>query len=239
MGPTFRSGPTHARPTPTMSSGDEPRTAEGRLRRGETERSVSNPPDHDPVGPPGSAPAPGWQGHHETPPGWPGRRETPPGRPFPAGLLARYTRRGTDPGQLPPPGRGTGRLALALGALALITSVFVIGGVVGVAAIVVGMRARAHARRNRGGGVRSSGGSRGGDAAGAGGGTGTVGLALGALSLLIAFTVASGMWVFYDRHGDDLHDYQECRRGARSAQELDDCSRRFNDAVRTDPTSNG
>ncbi|WP_083473834.1 hypothetical protein [Frankia sp. R43] len=169
---------------------------------------MSERPDHDPASAPGSGPR--WAGHHETQPAYPGR------------LTARFIRRGEATGQASPPGRRAGQVAVALGALALVTSLAVVGGVVGIAAIVVGMRARAEARRG-----------------GAGGGAGTVGLALGALSLLIAFTIASGMWVFYERHGDDLHQYQECRRVARSDAELEDCSRRFSDAVRTDPTSKG
>ncbi|OAA18814.1 hypothetical protein UG55_109917 [Frankia sp. EI5c] len=168
-------------------------------------------PTPHPTPRPAGYPTPEAGGHHETP-------RAPTGWRTGSGAW----RGGSPAAQAPSAGRRAGRLAVFLGGLALVTSIAVIGGLIGVAAIVAGMRARRFARR--------------GDA---GGGTGTAGVALGALSLLIAFTVTSGMWVLYERHGDDLHDYQECRRGARSVQELDDCSRRFNEAVRTDPTSKG
>ncbi|WP_198145390.1 hypothetical protein [Frankia sp. EAN1pec] len=145
-----------------------------------------------------------------------------PAGPFADRLAARYGRGAGRPGREPVPGRRTGRISLTLGVVALVTSIAVVGGAVGIAAIVTGMRARAHARRG-----------------GTGGGMGTAGLALGALSLLVAVTVAGGTWAFYERHGDDLHRYQECRREARSPQALDECSRRFSEALRTEPTSNG
>ena len=122
------------------------------------------------------------------------------------------------PRPLPSQGRRTGRLALVLGIISLFTSLAVVGAAVGIAAIVVGIRARARARRGDG----------------SGGGTGTAGLIMGVLSLLVAFTVASGTWVFYERHGDALNEYQECRREATSDDELAECSRRFNEAVRNE-----
>lgn len=162
---------------------------------------VSNRPEDDPAGSARSTPAEADHNEARSP-------------------LARFT------GGLGQPraasGQRLGRLALFLGALAVVTSIAIVGGVIGVAAIAVGIRARGRARRGEGGG-----------------GTGTAGLALGALSLLIAFTVASGMWVFYQRHGDDLKRLQDCQRDARSAAAREDCSRRFSEAFRTDPASNG
>ncbi len=107
-----------------------------------------------------------------------------------------------------------GGLALALGLLGVATCWIGIGGLAGIAAVVVGMFGRSRARRM----------------GGAGGGVATAGLALGVLSTLIALLLVGGTWTFYERHGDDLRRYQDCRRD--TSQDPAVCQQRFDEVIK-------
>jgi hypothetical protein len=91
-----------------------------------------------------------------------------------------------------------------------------VGGLLGVAAIVFGVRGRSLARR----GIATN------------PGVATVGMLAGVLALLTALAVVGGTWTFFERYGDDYQNFQDCRKNAHTAQEQQECSRRFDDAVR-------
>jgi len=113
------------------------------------------------------------------------------------------------------PRNTAGRTALALGIIGMVTSLVVVGGLVGVAAIVFGIRGRSLARSGHATNP----------------GMATAGIAAGVLSIFIAVAVV-GTWTFFKRYGDDYQNYQECVNNARTSQDENTCRERFRDDVR-------
>lgn len=114
----------------------------------------------------------------------------------------------------PQPRNGLGVAALVLGVLALLTGLFVVGGLLGIAAVVLGAMGRARARRGEATNGR----------------TAIAGLVLGVLGLLLsALAVAGAVTLFGSDQFSDLTECLESAGGDRAAQQQ--CQADFEDQV--------
>ena len=109
------------------------------------------------------------------------------------------------------PRNGMGTAALVVGIIALITSFFLIGGLLGIIAVILGIIGLVRARRgeatNRGMAI--------------------AGIVTGALAILIAIVVG----VFLADNADEIEDLGDCLEDATTDQEREDCANRFEDEV--------
>lgn len=105
---------------------------------------------------------------------------------------------------------GVGVTALVLGILAILTGLFVIGGLLGIVAVVLGFIGRGRAKR----GEASN------------GGVALAGIITGAIGIVLAaLIVALGIWVFST---DEFQNLRECLEAAGDEQaEIDECSDAF------------
>jgi hypothetical protein len=159
----------------------------------------------DPQSPPPSAPppsGPAWGGPPPSTPAW-----GPPTSGDQSGWGA--------PAQ-PPAGdsNGMGIAALVVGVLALLSSIFVIGGLLGLVAVVLGVLGLGKVKRRE---ASSK-------------GLPIAGIVLGALSVLIAAAaIALGAWVFSSDAGQEL---AECLQEAGSDPTAQaECERQFQESI--------
>ncbi|HYI61385.1 MAG TPA: DUF4190 domain-containing protein, partial [Acidimicrobiales bacterium] len=94
---------------------------------------------------------------------------------------------------------------------ALVTSFFLIGGVLGLVAIILGIVGLVRVRRGQ---ATNS-------------GMAIAGIVTGALAILIAVVVG----VFLADNADEIEDLGDCLEDANTEQERDDCANRFEDEV--------
>lgn len=118
------------------------------------------------------------------------------------------------PGWPPPsssPRNGLGVAALVLGIIALVTSFFLLGGLIGLVAVILGIVGLVRVRRGQ---ANNS-------------GMAIAGIVTGALAILIAIIIG----VFLADNADEIEDLGDCLEDANTERERDDCANRFEDEV--------
>jgi hypothetical protein len=160
-------------------------------------------------GAPGGYPPPGYPppGAPGAPPGW----GQPPGAP--GAPPSYYPPGGYPPGYYPPgqaPRNGLGTTALVLGIVGILTSWFVLGGVLGVLALIFGFIGRGRAGRREA----------------TNGGAALAGIILGALSILVAIAVVVSV-----ANNDHFKNYRDCLQHASTRAEQLDCQQKFQNDI--------
>ncbi len=112
------------------------------------------------------------------------------------------------------PRNGMGTAALVLGIIALVSSFFLVGGVIGLVAIVLGIVGLVRVRRGQ---ATNS-------------GMAVAGIVTGLLAIVIAVVVG----VFLAENADEIEDLGDCLEDADTERQRDDCANRFEDEVDPD-----
>lgn len=166
---------------------------------------TTTPPEPPPNDPWQQAPA--MSPEQGPPPGW---APPPPGSPPPPGAPQGWT--AYPPGYGQAKQNGLGVAALVLGILGLLSSVFLIGGVLGALAVVFGFIGRGKAKRGEADN----------------GGVALAGIITGALGVLVAILVVGSIALL--ANNKDFKNLTDCLRSADNQQEQTDCQNEFSDS---------